>query len=287
MTKATGRLAASLFLLLSSATAAPAAERMVLLASTIGPIDAGIVPLLEDRFEAETGIRVRHVGAGTGEALRLAETGTFDLVLVHAKKLEEKFVKDGFGTERIPLMYNDFVVVGPASDPAGVKGAKGGADALTRIAAAKALFVSRGDRSGTHIAELALWDKAGVKPSGSWYVVYEKGNLGNAPTLEYTDQRGAYTVMDRATWLSLRGKLKLALLLEKDEALLNYISLIPVDPRRFPAVSHADAMKFVKWLTSPERGQKIIRDFGKEKYGAALFFPDSREWVAQSKSQSK
>jgi tungstate transport system substrate-binding protein len=280
-----GFTASLLLLLLSTATSAQAADRLVLLASTIGPIDAGIVPLLEDRFEQETGIRVRHVGAGTGEALKLAESGTFDLVLVHAKSLEDKFVKDGFGTERIPLMYNDFIVVGPATDPAGVKRARSAAEALSKIAGAKALFVSRGDRSGTNVAELSLWDRAGVKPSGTWYVVYEKGNLGNAPTLEYADQRGAYTVMDRATWLSFKGKLNLALLFEKDEALLNYISLIPVDPRKFPRVNHDDAMTFVKWLTSPEHGQKIVEDFGRDKYGAALFFPNSREWVAQKRSR--
>jgi tungstate transport system substrate-binding protein len=285
MTNAIAGFTASLLLLLSTATAAQAADRLVLLASTIGPVDAGIVPLLEDRFEQETGIRVRHVGAGTGEALKLAESGTFDLVLVHAKSLEDKFVKDGFGTERIPLMYNDFIVVGPATDPAGVKRARSAAEALSKIAGAKDLFVSRGDRSGTHVAEVALWDKAGVKPSGAWYLVYEKGNLGNAATLEYADERGAYTVMDRATWLSSKGKPKLALLLEKDEALLNYISLIPVDPGKFPRVNHEDAMTFVKWLTSPEHGQKIVEDFGRDKYGAALFFPNSREWVAQKRSR--
>jgi tungstate transport system substrate-binding protein len=273
----------SLLLLLATATSAQAADRLVLLASTIGPVEAGIVPLLEECFERETGIRVRHVGAGTGEALKLAEKGTFDLVLVHAKALEEKFVKEGFGTERIPLMYNDFVIVGPASDPAGAKAAKSAAEALSRIAEAKALFVSRGDRSGTHVAEMALWEKAAMKPSGDWYVVYEKGNLGNAATLEYADQRRAYTVMDRATWINLQGRLKLALLLEKDEALLNYISLIPVDPRRFSNVSHQDAMTFVRWLTAPEHGQKIIQDFGREKFGTSLFVPNSREWVAQDK----
>ena len=273
----------SLLLLLATATGVQAADRLVLIASTIGPVEAGIVPLLEDRFERETGIRVRHVGAGTGEALKLAEKGTFDLVVVHAKALEEKFVKDGFGTERIPLMYNDFVIVGPASDPAGAKAAKSAPEALSKIAHAKALFVSRGDRSGTHVAELALWEKAAVKPSGDWYAVYEKGNLGNAATLEYADQRRAYTVMDRATWLTLEGRLQLALLLEKDEALLNYISLIPVDPRRFSTVNHQDAMIFVKWLTAPEHGQKIIRDFGREKFGTSLFVPNSREWAAQEK----
>ena len=119
------------------------------------------------------------------------------------------------------------------------------------------------------------------------YEVYEKGNLGNARTLEYAGERGAYTVMDRATWLSLRDRVKLAVLLENDEALLNHISLIPVDPKRFREVNHADAMAFVKWLTSPEHGQKIIQEFGKEKYGAALFFPESREWAARKGSQGK
>ena len=119
------------------------------------------------------------------------------------------------------------------------------------------------------------------------YEVYEKGNLGNARMLEYAGERGAYTVMDRATWLSLRDRVKLAVLLENDEALLNHISLIPVDPKRFREVNHADAMAFVKWLTSPEHGQKIIQEFGKEKYGAALFFPESREWAARKGSQGK
>jgi tungstate transport system substrate-binding protein len=166
----------------------------VLLASTIGPIDAGVVGALEEGFEKETGIRVRHVGAGTGAALKMAEGGQFDLVLAHAKSLEEKFVKDGFGTQRIPLMYNDFVIVGPAADPAGIKGMKTAAQALKTIAAKKATFITRGDKSGTHVAELDLWTKAGIKPSGAWYVTYEKGSTGKVPTLLYTDEKHAYTV---------------------------------------------------------------------------------------------
>jgi len=250
----------------------------ILMASTIGPIDAGIVAALEDQFEKESGIRVRHVGAGTGEALKISEKGSVDLVMVHAKSLEEKFVADGFGTARVPLMYNDFVIVGPAADPAGIRGMKTAAEALKTIAEKGVPFISRGDKSGTHVAEMELWAKAGVKPAGSWYTVYEKGKEGNAPTLTYTDEKGAYTVIDRATWLSLKDKIKLPILVEKDEAMLNFISVIPVNPKKFPTVNHKDAMKFVTWLTDPEKGQKVIVDFGVDKYGSPLFFPNSTQW---------
>jgi tungstate transport system substrate-binding protein len=259
-------------------------SKFILLASTIGPIDSGIVDLLENEFEKETGIRVRHVGAGTGAALEIAQKGNVDLVLVHAKSLEEKFVKEGFGTERIDLMYNDFVILGPSSDPAGIKGMKQATEALKRISEKGVTFISRGDKSGTHVAEMQLWEKAGIKPSGSWYVIYEKGAEGNVPTLRYTDQREAYTVIDRATVLSLKDQIKLVVLVEKDEALLNYISLIPVNPQKFPRANYEDGMVFVRWLTSPEKGQKIIRDFGKNKYGSPLFFPNSKEWKS---SQTK
>jgi len=255
-------------------------SKFILLSSTIGPIDAGIVGVLENEFENETGIRVRHVGAGTGAALDIARQGNVDLVLVHAKSLEEKFVKEGFGTERIALMYNDFVIVGPPDDPAGIKGMNKAVEALKRIAEKGVTFISRGDKSGTHVAEMELWEKAGIKPSGPWYAVYEKGSMGNVPTLRFTDQKGAYTVIDRATVLTLRDQIKLAVLVEKDEDLLNYMSLIPVNPQKFPRVNYDDAMVFVKWLTSPEKGQKIIRGFGVNQYGSPLFFPNSKEWRA-------
>jgi tungstate transport system substrate-binding protein len=253
-------------------------SKFILLSSTIGPIDAGIVDVLETSFEKETGIRVRHVGSGTGAALNLARKGQIDLVMVHAKALEENFVAEGFGTERFDLMYNDFVLVGPPNDPAGIKGLKLAGDALKKIAGKGALFISRGDNSGTHVAEMDLWKSAGIKPSGSWYQVFEKGSTGNVPTLQYTDQKAAYTVIDRATFLTLKDKIKLVVLVEKDEALLNYISLIPVSPQKFPKVNYRDTMIFVTWLTAPEKGQKIIRDFGKDKYGSPLFFPNSKEW---------
>lgn len=268
-----------IFLLLWSSVALAAnGDKFILLSSTIGPIDSGIVSALEDQFEKETGIRVRHVGAGTGAALQLATKGQIDLVMAHARSLEEKFIAGGYGTARIPLMYNDFVIVGPASDPAAIKGEKSAVAALKKIMNKNAGFISRGDKSGTHVAEMELWQKAGIKPQGAWYVIYEKGSEGNAPTLKYTDQQSAYTVIDRATYLSLKNQIKLAVLVEGDEALLNFISLIPVNPAKFPQVNNKDTMTFVKWLTSPDKGQLIIRDFGKDKYGAALFFPNSVEW---------
>jgi tungstate transport system substrate-binding protein len=260
-----------------------AEKGFVLLATTIGPVDAGIVAALEDGFEKETGIRVRHVGAGTGEALKIAEKGSVDLVMVHARSLEEKFVAAGFGTERIPFMYNDFVIVGPTSDPAGVRGMKSATAALTKISEKSAPFVTRGDKSGTHVAEVELWNKAGVKPSGAWYKVYEKGNEGNVPTLRYTSNASSYTLIDRATYLSILKEIKLEVLVEGDEALLNRISLIPISNKKFPQVNHEDVTLFVNWLVAPAKGQKIVSEFGKERFGAPLFFPDSREWHAQEK----
>ena len=256
----------------------------VLLASTIGPIDAGVVGALEEGFEKETGIRVRHVGAGTGAALKMAERGQFDLVLAHAKSLEEKFVKDGFGTERVAIMYNDFVIVGPPDDPAGIRGMKTAAQALRTIAAKQATFISRGDKSGTHVAEMELWKGAGIQPAGSWYVVYEKGSTGNVPTLRYTNEKQVYTVIDRATYLSVKKEIKLAILVENDEAMLNFMSLIPVNQQKFPRVNRAGAMQFIGWVTAPDKGQLIIRDFGKDKYCEPLFFPNSEAW---RKSQGK
>ncbi len=277
------RLIAVVALLSICTTSAFAEKGFIMLASTIGPIDAGIVSALEDRFEKETGIRVRHVGAGTGEALKISEKGSIDLVMVHAKSLEETFVAAGFGTERIPFMYNDFVIVGPSSDPAGIRGMKAATEALKQIAEKSSPFVTRGDKSGTHVAELELWTKAGVKPAGAWYKVYEKGSEGNVPTLRFTSDAGSYTLIDRATYLSIQKEIKLEILVEGDEALLNRISLIPVNQRKFPKVNSADVALFVRWLTSPIKGQKIVAEFGKERFGAALFFPDSKEWHLQQK----
>ena len=283
MKKVTQKIIVLVFVLWASLAVAADGGKFVFLSSTIGPIDSGVVAALEDAFEKETGIRVRHVGAGTSAALKIATKGQIDLVMAHAKSVEEKFVADGFGTERIPLMYNDFVIVGPADDPAGIKGEKSVAVALKKIMDKQVKFISRGDKSGTNVSEMLLWEQAGLKPQGDWYVIYEKGSEGNVATLKFTDSQNAYTFIDRATYLSLKDSLKVGIVVEGDEAMLNFISLIPVNPAKFPNVNHSDTMKFVNWLTSPEKGQLIIRDFGKDKYGSPLFFPNSVERQKKNK----
>jgi tungstate transport system substrate-binding protein len=274
-------------LLLCATTAGAESTRFILMASTIGPIDSGIVDALELAFEKESGIRVRHVGAGTGAALEMAKKGGFDLVLVHAKSLEEQFVKEGFGTERIDFMYNDFVILGPAKDPAAIKGMKSASQALRQISERMAPFITRGDKSGTHISEMLLWEKAGIKPAGTWYITYERGAEGNVSTLKYTDSKEAYTVMDRATFLSMKDVIGLKVLVEGDEALLNYISLIPVNPTKVARVNQDDTMTYVKWLTAPGKGQRIVETFGSDKYGSPLFFPNSAEWRKAKKGIGK
>jgi tungstate transport system substrate-binding protein len=257
----------------SVAMAADPAE-VLLLASTIGPIDAGIVPALAKAFHARTGVVVRFVGAGTGATLEMSKRGEFDLVMVHALSLEKKFMADGFGIDRRDVMYNDFVLLGPASDPAGIKGMSDPKAAMRRIAEAQARFVTRGDNSGTHVAEKALWDKAGVQPQGGWYEVFEKGASGNGPTLRHAGERGAYVLMDRATWLVLKDKLALALLVEGHADLFNFIAVIRTNPERFPKANAAGAERFADWLVS-EEAQTLIAGFGRSEYGAPLFFANA------------
>ncbi|MCC7167160.1 MAG: substrate-binding domain-containing protein [Rhodospirillales bacterium] len=258
---------------LATARAAEPGE-VVLLASTIGPIDAGIVPALARAFHARTGIVVRYVGAGTGATLEMSKRGEFDLVMVHALSLERKFLADGFGIDRRDVMYNDFVILGPAADPAGVRGLADPGAALARIAAGQARFVTRGDNSGTHVAEKALWAKAGLSPQGGWYEVFEKGASGNGPTLLHADQRGAYVVIDRATWLVLRAQLSLALMVENHPDLFNFIAIIRTNPERFPKVNKIGAERFADWLVAPE-AQTLIAEFGRADFGASLFFPNA------------
>jgi tungstate transport system substrate-binding protein len=195
---------------------------------------------------------------------------------VHAKVLEEKFVADGFGTKRYDLMYNDFVLLGPPSDPAKIKGMKGSAAALKAIARVQAPFVTRGDKSRTHVKELEIWKKAGIEPQGPWYQVFAEGAKGNAATPAFVNEKQAYTIMDWATYITMKPKITLQVLVERDEALLNYITLIPVNPAKFPQVHHAEATQFVDWLQGRD-AQIIIRDFRKDKYGEPLFFPNSTE----------
>jgi tungstate transport system substrate-binding protein len=254
--------------------------RMVMLASTIGPIDAGIVGALEEAFGRATGIEVRHAGAGTGAALEMAKTGSFDVVMVHARVLEDRFVAEGWGLDRRDVMYNDFVILGPAADPAGLRGAGKATAALARIAAAHAPFVTRGDRSGTHVKEEELWQKAGLTPGGAWYERWERGSTGNAPTTRHADARQAYVLMDRATYVTLKREIRLQILVEKDPDLLNYIAVILVNPARLPKVNAAGARRFADWLVG-EEAQRLIQAFGVDRFGESLFFPNAESWRAK------
>lgn len=246
-----------------------AGAQHLLVQSTTSTENSGLFDHLLPIFTRETGIMVRVVAVGTGQALENARRGDADVVIVHARALEDAFVAEGYGVERFDLMWNDFVVIGPAADPAGVAEAASAADALARIAAAAAPFASRGDDSGTHVAERALWSTAGVEPFGSWYL--ETGS-GMGATLNVAAGRGAYALTDRATWAAFQNRDGLALLFEGDPALTNAYGVIIVDPDRHPHVRISDAQAFVDWLLS-DAGQAAIADF--EIAGEQVFFSGS------------
>ncbi len=261
----------------------PAFAGTIKLSSTIGPVDAGIIPLLAETYKAKTGTDFVIEKAGTGATLNKAKSGNFDMVVVHARALEEQFIAEGYGQNRRDFMYNDFIILGPQEDPAGIKGMKSAAEALKKIAAAKAPFISRGDMSGTHVAEMNVWKAAGIAPDGEkdeWYTVFSLGKLGNGPTTDFTNRRGAYTIMDRATYLTKKKGLKIIPLVEGDPILLNFIAAIEVNPKRFPQVNNADVVKFVDWVCGDE-AQTIIKDIQVRQSGGPLFFPHSAEWNKQ------
>jgi tungstate transport system substrate-binding protein len=282
----------ALFLLLLAALAAsafarPAQEKraeVVRLSSTIGPIDAGIVPLLASTFEERTGIKVEFEGAGTGATLEKAKSGNFDIVIVHARQLEDQFVADGYGVDRRDIMYNDFVILGPESDPAGIKGMTDATAAFKKIAAAKVPFVTRGDNSGTHVKEMEIWAAAGIKPDSArdeWYITFAEGSLGNTATTMFANDLGAYLLMDRATLLIQRENISIVPLVEGDTILLNFIAAILVNPEKFPGVNATGARAFIDWLCGDE-AQTIIRDFEVQRYNEPIFFPNSDEWKSKN-----
>jgi len=247
--------------------------RSIRLATTTSTENSGLLSYILPHFQEKTGIEVHVMAMGTGKALRTAADGNCDVVLVHAPAAEEKFVADGWGVNRRPVMYNDFVILGPAADPAGVKGMKSAAEALKKVAQAKSAFVSRGDNSGTHKKEKHLWKAAGIEPSGEWYRSIGKG-MGEA--IVQADEMQAYVLADRATYIAFRNKVKLTVLVEGDEALHNPYGVIAVNPKNNPHVKHDDAMKFIEFLTSDE-GQKLIGDYQLD--GEALFHP----WLEQNR----
>jgi tungstate transport system substrate-binding protein len=254
-------------------TTARAGDRFITVASTTSTQDSGLFDYLLPIFTAKTGIEVRVVAKGTGEAIKLARAGDADVLFVHHKPSEEKFVAEGYGVKRYQLMYNDFLLVGPKADPAGIAGTKDVVEGLTRIAAAKAPFVSRGDDSGTNKAELALWKLAAIDPtqaSGGWYRAV---GAGMGPTLNTAAGMEAYTLTDRATWLAFRNKGDLVAVVEGDQRLFNQYGVTLVNPAKFPHVKAEDGQAFIDWLISPE-GQKAIAGFKID--GQQLFFPNAR-----------
>jgi len=248
------------------------AQRFITVASTTSTEQSGLFKHLLPAFEKKTGIQVRVVALGTGQALDLARRGDADVVFVHARSAEEKFVAEGHGIRRIPVMYNDFVLIGPKSDPAKIAGGKDSAEALKKIKAASAPFVSRGDRSGTHIAEIDLWKGAGIdiaKEKGPWY---RDTGQGMGPALNTASSMNGYVLADRGTWLSFRNRGDLAIVVEGDKRLFNQYGVILVNPGKHPNVKRADAQAFIDWVVSPE-GQKTIA--GYKIGGEQLFYPNA------------
>jgi len=266
---ATGTLLGSALL----TTAALAEDQSILLQSTTSTANSGLYDAILPTFTQKTGIKVNVVAVGTGQAIKNAQNGDGDVLLVHAKPAEERFVADGFGVERFDVMYNDFIIVGPPADPAGIAGMKDGQAALARIAESKAPFASRGDNSGTHKKEMELWLGAAVDPtqaSGTWY--RETGS-GMGATLNTAVGMGAYTLTDRGTWISFKNKGDYAILVEGDPNLFNQYGVILVNPKKHPNVKADEGQAFIDWILSDE-GQAAIASYKLD--GQQLFFPNAK-----------
>jgi tungstate transport system substrate-binding protein len=245
------------------------------LATTTSTRDAGLLPYILPDFEAKYQAKVEVVAVGSGQALELGKKGDADVLLVHSPAAEKEFVKGGFGVNRRDVMYNDFVIVGPSADPAGIRGITSAAEAFKKIAASSASFVSRGDGSGTDVKEKSLWKLAGIEPKGDWY---KSVGQGMGVVLTQANEMPAYTLSDRATYLArTKEGLKLEVLVEKDNALFNPYGIIAVNPEQHANVNYAGAMTFIDWLTSLPVQEKIA-EFGKADFGQSLFVPDSVQW---------
>ncbi len=262
-----------LFVLISS-TAAVSAKTRIRMASTTSTQNSGLFDYLLPVFEKKTGIKIDVVAVGTGAAIEIGKRGDADVVFVHAKEQELKAVEEGFFVNRHDVMYNDFVVIGPTNDPAKIKGIKSATDAFKKIAESGSSFVSRGDKSGTNTKELSLWKKTGIVPAGQkWYL--EVGQ-GMEKTQRIADEKRAYTLTDRGTWLATRDKDKLdmVIVLEGDPTLFNQYGVMAVNPEKIKTVKFKEAMDFVNWIISKE-GQDIVAAY-KDKNGNALFIPNAK-----------
>jgi tungstate transport system substrate-binding protein len=267
-------LGAAVAVVTGFAGAAFAQETSIVVASTTSTQDSGLFGYLLPLFKARAGIDVKVVAQGTGQALDTARRGDADVVFVHAKAAEEKFLAEGFGVKRFPVMYNDFIMIGPVRDPAGVSGTRDIVAALKAIREKQAPFVSRGDRSGTHQAELALWATAGIdlaRDKGPWYREIGQG-MGAA--LNTAGAMNAYTISDRGTWISFRNKGDLVIAVEGDQRLFNQYGVMLVNPARHPNVKTALGQQFIDWLVSPE-GQQVIANY--KFNGQQLFYPNANE----------
>ena len=253
----------------SSEKKATAENKVVRLSTTTSVNDSGLLPYLQPAFEKATGYTLEVTSAGTGAAIKKGETGDADALLVHAKKSEEEFIDAGYGVERVPFMYNFFVIVGPADDPAGIAGCATAADAFKKIADAGQTFVSRGDDSGTNKKELQIWEAAGVTPEGQdWYV---NAGSGMGATLTQTAERMGYTLTDKGTFLSNDAKNSLTILLAESDDMKNTYSMIAVSPEKWPDTNIDGANAFIEWMTGDE-AKKMIADYGVEEYGEPLFY---------------
>jgi tungstate transport system substrate-binding protein len=248
---------------------AETAGRAVILSTTTSTQDSGLLDVLVPLFEGRSGYSVKTISVGTGQSLALAAKGDADVALVHAPSLEKKYVADGKLRNRRLVMYNDFVIIGPKDDPAKIRTLKSAEAALKAIERAKARFVSRGDNSGTHNLEMSLWKSAGIQPGGSWYI--ESGQ-GMGATLGIAQERDAYTITDRGTYVALQKRVTLPILIEGDRALLNIYSVMEVNPANGPRVNAAGGKAFADFIVSPQ-AQKLIKSFGVEKFGQPLFVP--------------
>jgi len=247
------------------------AETRLRMSTTTSTEASGLLTVLLPPFEKANNCKVDVIAVGTGKSLKLGENGDVDVVFVHARPAEDKFVAEGFGVDRRDVMYNDFVIVGSKSDPAKIKEAKTAAEAFKRIAASKVDFISRGDDSGTHQMEKQIWKAAGITPEGKWYI---EAGQGMGPVLQMAFDKQGYALADRGTFIAYEGKLDLAILSEGDKALFNPYGVIAVNPKKHPAVNNELAKKFIEYVTGQE-GQKVIADF--KLNGKQLFFPDAKK----------
>jgi tungstate transport system substrate-binding protein len=259
-------------LLALAAGCSPRAAPAITLATTTSTRDTGLLDVLVPMFQAQTGIEVKVVAVGTGQALALGRNGDADVLLVHDPEAEARYMEEGHGSDRLPVMHNDFVLVGPPADPAGAKEGKSVTESFTRISRREGVFVSRADGSGTHAKEQVVWQQAGLEPQGPWYL---RSGSGMAQALRMADEKRAYTLSDRGTFLALRSGLDLAILREGDPLLKNPYHVIVVNGAAHPSTHQRAARQFADFLRSPE-AQQAIAAFGVDRFGQPLFFPDAQ-----------